>query len=198
MSPSIEGTVRRNASFVQSTQVFTHFSLIHCLKSDKMIHLWTDLESFKSFKFKNTWCRFSPDRLKMPAEELNRQKMTHMTKSRKNFNHMTRDTWVWNPNVHNCSERHVKFWFGCIQLPHLERPSLSDYEASTSFHVFFCEKAPDQTGRGLSSERYAGPVLVICLWCQQFKLENIVNHDHLIMVAILNQQTSTMYHGKLT
>ena len=61
--------------------------------------------------------------------------------------------------MHNCSERHMKFGFGCIQLPNLERPNLLDYKASTSFHVVFCEKAPDQTGRGLSSKRYAGPVL---------------------------------------
>ena len=55
----------------------------------------------------------------------------------------------------------MKFGFGYMQLPHLAQSNLSESVASTSFNVVFCEKAPDQVGRSLSSEIHAGPVLGI-------------------------------------
>ena len=61
----------------------------------------------------------------------------------------------------------MKFGFCCIQLPHLERPNLSDYEASTNFHVVFCEKAPGQIRWGaayLAKDPRDLSWDIICLW----------------------------------
>ena len=175
------------------SDVFTCFSLVNRLKSDKIFLLWASLESFKPFKLKNTTredCRLFDWKYKRRNSIMTKTDFHNNVCMTLEKSHSTRTGW----------QRHMKVAFDKKQLFFLGRSNRSDCKASASFVVVSWALALRQTERDLSSESHACPVLErLSLWALQSALKSTIRPYVVRTIAyVIGTNASTTHHHKIS